>query len=214
MVVHLGMSGTVQWREPGAPLLKHDHLLWQFEGAPSLRFNDPRRFGSVLWLSDRRQAEDLDSARPERAQVLLARLGIEPFDPLFSGLHLYQRSRKRRLAVKPWLLSGEPVVGVGNIYACEALYRAGIDPRRSAGRIALARYERLAQSIVEVLQEAIMAGGSSLRDFVSSHGQTGAFQNRYAVYAREGAACQRCGELIKRMVQAQRSSFACLYCQR
>lgn len=219
MLVHLGMSGTVQWLEPGSALQKHDHVLWQFEGAPLLRFNDPRRFGSVLWLSEDRMAEDslskpMEVQVPQRAQALLDGLGLEPFDPLFSGQHLYRKSRKRRLAVKPWLLSGEPVVGVGNIYACEALFRAGIDPRRSIGRISLSRYERLAQSIAEVLLEAIAAGGSSLRDFVSSQGHSGAFQKRHAVYSREGDRCERCGERVKRFIQAQRSSFACFGCQR
>lgn len=239
MLVHLGMSGTVQLIASTAPLQKHDHVQWEFEGGQSLRFNDPRRFGSVLWLSERDTSPALNTDGDKvnhkasaagdevnhkasaanahslgRAQALLARLGPEPFDEAFSGEHLFRGSRRRKLAVKPWLLSGEPVVGVGNIYACEALFRAGIDPRRSAGRISLRRYQRLAQCIVEVLDEAIAAGGSTLRDFVSSHGQSGEFQNRYTVYASEGKACQRCGESIKRFIQAQRSSFACLSCQR
>ena len=228
MLVHLGMSGTVQWFKADAPLQKHDHVLWEFEGLPSLRFNDPRRFGSVLWLDEAADGAAPDEAAPDeavptdeqkmhapqRAQALLARLGLEPFDCAFSGQHLYRMSRKRRLAVKPWLLSGEPVVGVGNIYACEALFRAGIDPRRSAARISRARYERLAAAIVEVLHEAIVAGGSSLRDFVGSHGQSGDFQSRYAVYGRAGKPCKQCAAPIRRIVQTQRSSFACLKCQR
>jgi formamidopyrimidine-DNA glycosylase len=239
MLVHLGMSGTLQLMAPGVPLQKHDHVQWEFEGAKTLRLNDPRRFGSVLWLSANDtvnlpgaelpglrepfgRSEPLGQAKPlgrrappcERAQSLLARLGLEPFDLAFSGDHLYRNSRRRKLAVKPWLLSGEPVVGVGNIYACEALFRAAIDPRRSAGRISRARYQRLAQAIIEVLEEAILAGGSTLRDFVSPHGESGAFQNRYAVYARDGKTCPRCGATIKRFIQAQRSSFACLGCQR
>jgi len=226
MLVHLGMSGTVQLIGPDVPLQKHDHVQWEFEGAKILRLNDPRRFGSVLWLHDIETAnwsvvEDPERAQSHgqmessgRAQSLLARLGLEPFDLAFSGDHLYRKSRHRRLAVKPWLLSGEPVVGVGNIYACEALFRAAIDPRRSAGRISLARYQRLARAIIEVLEEAISAGGSTLRDFVGSDGESGAFQHRYAVYARDGKTCARCGGTIKRLIQAQRSSFACLGCQR
>ena len=217
MLVHLGMSGTVQLVAPGTPLQKHDHVTWEFDGDACLRFNDPRRFGSLLWLdesvSEKNACASL-SADSERAQSILNRLGPEPFDGQFSGEHLYRMSRRRKPAVKPWLLSGVPVVGVGNIYACEALFRAGIDPRRSAGSISLARYQRLSRAIIDVLAEAISAGGSTLRDFTSAHGEPGAFQERYAVYGRHGEACAQCGASIKRLIQAQLSIFACLSCQR
>jgi len=205
LIIHLGMSGHLRVLPMHVPPKKHDHVDLQL-GDHVVRFTDPRRFGVVLWHAN-------DEGDIEQ-HLLLRKLGVEPLTHTDLARLLFQSTRSRQAAIKQVLLAGDIVVGVGNIYACEALFRAGIDPRRSAGRISLRRYQRLAQCIVEVLDEAIAAGGSTLRDFVSSHGQSGEFQNRYTVYASEGKACQRCGESIKRFIQAQRSSFACLRCQR
>ncbi|MEQ8516925.1 MAG: bifunctional DNA-formamidopyrimidine glycosylase/DNA-(apurinic or apyrimidinic site) lyase, partial [Chromatocurvus sp.] len=154
LMVHLGMSGSLRMVQPATPLLAHDHIDLQFEGGLWLRYNDPRRFGSFHWL------------QPGDSHPLLAQLGPEPLEPAFDGAHLFRLSRGRRTGVKPFVMDGRIVVGVGNIYASEALFLAGISPSRPAGRIALARYDRLAGCIRQVLAAAIEQGGTTLRDFV------------------------------------------------
>ncbi len=209
LIIHLGMTGSLrvltQARVPGP----HDHvdLVLEQQGQRQwLRFNDPRRFGAMLWQPT---GQAIVGAPP-----VLDTLGLEPFDERFGGAWLYSHTRTHALAIKPLLLAGRIVVGVGNIYASESLFRAGIHPQRAAGRIGAARYEGLAQSIREVLQEAITAGGSSLRDYVNAQGKTGTFQQVHQVYAREGQPCLRCQRPIRQIRQGQRSTWFCSHCQR
>ncbi|MEJ6007723.1 bifunctional DNA-formamidopyrimidine glycosylase/DNA-(apurinic or apyrimidinic site) lyase [Paucibacter sp. AS339] len=206
LLLHLGMSGSLAFTAPGvAPeAAQHDHFdLLTDRGL--LRLTDPRRFGAVVW------AEALDSPA---AAKLLAGLGLEPFDARFDGAHLHAGLSGRRVAIKQALLAGDIVVGAGNIYACEALYLAGIDPRLQAGKLSRPRAERLAQAVRGVLAQALDAGGSTLRDFKDAHGVAGSFQMQARVYGREGQACFSCGSLVRRIVQGQRATFFCPQCQK
>ncbi|MCA8959223.1 MAG: bifunctional DNA-formamidopyrimidine glycosylase/DNA-(apurinic or apyrimidinic site) lyase [Planctomycetes bacterium] len=202
LIVHLGMSGSLRWEPVGAPLRVHDHLEFRV-GRRVLRYHDPRRFGAVLWTS----------ASPERHRLLVG-LGPEPFDPAFDGRYLYERSRGRRIALRDFLLDGRQVVGVGNIYASEAAHRAGIHPGRAAGTISSRRFDALVDAIREVLDEAIRAGGTTLRDYRGSDGAEGEFQLRLRVYGREGEPCPQCAAPVRRRVSGQRSYFYCPKCQR
>jgi formamidopyrimidine-DNA glycosylase len=204
MIVHLGMSGRLTFQAAPQPAGKHDHVDVHFEHG-TLRYHDPRRFGALLW-------HPRSEGPPER-HALLRGLGIEPFHPDFSGALLHAATRGRRVSVKTLLLTGQIVVGVGNIYASESLFRAGIRPTTRADRISLARYERLAQAIRDTLAAAIERGGSSLRDFVDSDGRTGYFQLEAFVYGRAGAPCRRCGHPIRMTRQQQRATFWCAVCQ-
>ncbi len=204
LLMHLGMSGSLAFSESAAAPGPHDHFdLTTTRG--TLRLTDPRRFGAVVW------SEALD--RGPAAQ-LLAGLGLEPFDPAFTGAHLHAALRGRRVSIKQALLAGSVVVGAGNIYACEALFEAGIDPRTHSGRVSKARCERLAAAVRETLSRALALGGSTLRDFRDSHGSIGAFQLQAAVYGRAGLPCRRCGVPIRRTVQGQRATYFCPGCQR
>ncbi|WP_206997329.1 bifunctional DNA-formamidopyrimidine glycosylase/DNA-(apurinic or apyrimidinic site) lyase [Trinickia mobilis] len=207
-IVHLGMTGTLRVlrhiAEPPAPA-KHDHIDWIFDEF-ILRFRDPRRFGAVLW-HPRDAGDVLD-------HPLLASLGVEPFAPEFSGALMHRRTRGRKVSVKQALLAGDIVVGVGNIYASESLFRAGIRPTTPAGRVSLARYDLLAAAVRATLAAAIDKGGSTLRDFVGSDGESGYFQLDYFVYDRAGLPCRVCGTPIKQIVQGQRSTYFCPHCQR
>jgi formamidopyrimidine-DNA glycosylase len=201
---HLGMSGSLAFGQELGPPGKHDHVeLVTDRGA--LRLTDPRRFGAVVW------SPGLDA---EPAAKLLAGLGPEPFDPAWTPEDLHAALKNRRTAVKLALLSGELVVGAGNIYASDALWEAGIDPRTPCARIGPARAERLHAAIRRVLGEAIEAGGSTLRDFRNAHGEVGQYQGQARVYGREGEACARCGGRIRRIVQGQRATYFCVGCQR
>lgn|SRR5512138_1820324 len=201
---HLGMSGSLRLHERDAPPRgKHDHFEL-VSSAGVLRLTDPRRFGAVLWA----RALDVDPARK-----LLARLGAEPFDGSFDAKGLHAACRHRRTSIKAALLAGDIVVGAGNIYACEALFRAGIDPRLRCDRLSLPRCERLLHALRDVLSEAVALGGSTLRDFRNSQGSPGEFQINARVYGREGLPCPTCGGAVRRVVQAQRSSFFCPRCQ-
>jgi formamidopyrimidine-DNA glycosylase len=202
-LLHLVMSGSLRLIFDGAPPGPHDHYDMILDDGPVLRFNDPRRFGSLLWAGD-------DPA----AHPLLRDLGPEPLEPEFNGEYLYAASRRRRVAIKPHIMNAHVVVGVGNIYASEALFRAGVHPKRRAGRIALARCERIADSIKAVLRESIRAGGTTLRDFYGGDGQPGYFTQDLRVYDREGEACLQCGDTIRQTVLGQRSTYYCLNCQR
>ncbi len=209
LVIHLGMSGSLRifTRERAPGLHDHVDLVLDHWGTRQwLRLNDPRRFGAVLW-------QPLGQAILNAPPVLDG-LGIEPFDPRFQGSWLYIHTRPRAAAIKQVLLAGQVVVGVGNIYASESLFRAGIDPRRSARRISEQRYEHLAQAIRLVLQEAIAAGGSSLRDYVNTDGGSGYFQQAHQVYDRTGQPCVRCTTPIRHIRQGQRSTWFCPHCQR
>ena len=204
LLMHLGMSGSLAFLEttpaPGA----HDHFdLHTDRGL--LRLTDPRRFGAVVW------GAGLDAAP---VSTLLASLGLEPFDDRFDGLHLHAALSGRRVSIKQALLAGDIVVGAGNIYACEALFMAGIDPRLPAGKLSRPRADKLALAVRTVLGQALEAGGTTLRDFKDAHGVAGSFQMQAQVYGREGEPCRRCGTPIKRIVQGARSTFFCPQCQK
>jgi len=202
LLIHLGMSGSLRVITDGAAPRTHDHVDLVTREAV-IRYNDPRRFGAFLWVTP-----------PREEHALLSHLGPEPLGEAFSGRGLYERSRGRRLAVKNFIMDGRVVVGVGNIYASEALFMAGIHPHRPAGRIALARYEGLASAIRDVLGRSIAQGGTTLRDYVNTEGAPGYFALDLLVYGREGKPCFQCGGAIRQRVIGQRSSFYCPRCQR
>jgi formamidopyrimidine-DNA glycosylase len=204
LLMHLGMSGSLAFRDDTAPPGHHDHFdLLTTRG--TLRLTDPRRFGAVVWSAN--QTEGM-------ASKLLAGLGVEPFDAAFNGAYLHAALKRRRVAVKLALLSGDIVVGAGNIYACEALFAAGIDPRTRSDKISRPRSERLAAAVRETLARALALGGSTLRDFRDAHGMAGEFQLQAQVYGREDQPCLVCGTPIRRIPQGQRSTFYCPACQR
>lgn len=202
LMVHLGMSGSLRVLGHAGSPEKHDHVDVILDNGTLLRYRDPRRFGSIFWLPN------------HESHILLDHLGPEPFADAFNGGYLYQRSRGRRVAVKLLIMNAEIVVGVGNIYANEALYRAGIRPDRAAMSISRSRYERLAGAIVEVLSEAIAAGGTTLRDFVREDGAPGYFQSSLDVYGRGGAACMGCGRALAEVRLGGRATVYCTRCQR
>jgi formamidopyrimidine-DNA glycosylase len=202
LLVHLGMSGSLRVLSAPAPPRTHDHIDLLLGSGSLLRYNDPRRFGSFQWFA---RGEPL---RP------LAHLGPEPLADQFDGAHLHRLSRGRRLAIKPFLMDGAVVVGVGNIYATEALFLAGIRPDRSASRVSRARYERLAMFVKQVLTSAINQGGTTLRDFVNSDGQPGYFAQQLYAYGRAGEPCKRCETPLRERRLGQRSSVYCIACQR
>jgi formamidopyrimidine-DNA glycosylase len=206
LLLHLGMSGSLAFTAMAdlAPAGKHDHFdLVTTRGA--LRLTDPRRFGAVVWSA----ALDLPPAA-----TLLARLGAEPFDEALTPARFHAALHPRRTAVKAALLAGDVVVGAGNIYACEALFAAGIDPRTRCCHLSRPRAERLLASVRTTLARALELGGSSLRDFRDSHGNDGVYQLEAGVYGRAGLPCERCGTTVRRIVQAQRSTFFCPTCQK
>lgn len=200
---HLGMSGTLRVLDQTTPPGKHDHLDFAMHDGTLIRFNDPRRFGAMLWIPGE-----------TATHPLLDVLGPEPLTDAFTGAHLFALSRGRRVSVKEFIMNGHVVVGVGNIYAAESLFRAGIHPTRAAGNVSLVRYEKLAAAIKETLARAIRAGGSSLRDYVQTNGELGYFQVDAFVYGRAGEACRVCARPIRQIVQGQRSTFFCAHCQR
>ncbi|MFT6916803.1 MAG: formamidopyrimidine-DNA glycosylase [Motiliproteus sp.] len=203
LLIHLGMSGSLRLVAQDTPPGKHDHVDLGLQSGQLLRLTDPRRFGSVLW----------HQGCPEE-HLLLARLGPEPLTDAFDGEHLFRLSRNRRQAVKQFVMDGHRVVGVGNIYANEALFQAGIDPRREAGQVSLARYQRLAQIIKEVLARAIEQGGTTLKDFVGGDGKPGYFQQQLQVYGRGGESCCHCGSVLQEVRLGQRATVFCGDCQR
>jgi len=202
LILHLGMSGSLRVLPPGTPAQKHDHFDLVL-GDRVLRLRDPRRFGAVLWTSD---AVD--------AHPLIAGLGIEPLSPALNAARLHRLTRGHRTPIKLFLMDGRRIVGVGNIYAAESLFRARIDPRKAAQRLTAEKAAKLAKAIKDTLRAAIKAGGSTLRDFVGTEGNSGYFQNRHWVYDREGKPCRRCRTPIRRIVQGQRSTFFCPSCQK
>lgn len=203
LMVHLGMSGSLRVLRADTPTVAHDHVDLVFDGGRCLRFNDPRRFGSMHWV------EGDPTAHP-----LLADLGPEPLGPDFDGEYLWRKARGRRVAVKLFIMNARVVVGVGNIYASEALFRAGIRPRTSAGRLSRERMRALAAAIREVLAEAIEVGGTTLRDYVSAEGTPGYFRQKLYVYERAGEPCRHCRTPIRHAVMGQRSTYWCPACQR
>lgn len=203
LIVHLGMSGRLWLVDQHLPPDRHDHFDLVLESGQSLRLRDPRRFGLVLW-----QTGD------PLAHPLLAAIGPEPLSDAFSGDALYRATRGRSAAIKQVLMDSHVVAGIGNIYASEALFRAGINPKTPARRIGPERYRTLVTKIRETLTAAIDAGGSSLRDYVNSEGRAGNFQNAFLVYDRESQPCFTCGTPIRALRQGQRSTFYCPRCQR
>ncbi|MEW5780787.1 MAG: bifunctional DNA-formamidopyrimidine glycosylase/DNA-(apurinic or apyrimidinic site) lyase [Pseudomonadota bacterium] len=200
LLIHLGMSGSLRFVAPGTPAGRHDHADFVF-GEDVLRLTDPRRFGALLWL-----------AGDPLAHPLLATLGIEPLSRAFTPAWLHATLAGKRVAIKPALMDSRLIVGIGNIYASESLFQAGIDPRRAAGSVSLARLERLVPAIKTTLRAAIRAGGSTLRDFCGPEGM-GDFQVCHQVYDREGEPCLRCGTPIRQIRQGQRSTYFCPSCQ-
>ena len=206
LLIHLGMSGSLRLVAPGLAPEKHDHfdLVFATDGGHlALRLRDPRRFGAILWL----QGDPL-------THPLVAGLGVEPLTDEFNAAWLEQELTGLAAAIKPILMDSHRIVGIGNIYASESLFRAGIDPRRPAGRISAKRLQRLVPAIKTTLAAAIEAGGSSLRDFIRSDGSSGYFQQQYFVYGREGEPCHVCGHPIRQLRQGQRATFFCGRCQR
>ncbi|MES1244205.1 MAG: bifunctional DNA-formamidopyrimidine glycosylase/DNA-(apurinic or apyrimidinic site) lyase [Acidobacteriota bacterium] len=204
LVVHLGMTGRLTVVPGDEPLEPHEHVAFFLASGRRLRFRDPRRFGLVFAAPTRELA-----GNPH-----FAHLGIEPLEPGFGGAFLAGAAAGRRGPVKNFLMDGRIVVGIGNIYATEVLFRSGIHPNRSVGRISAARWERVAETAVEVLRSAIGEGGTTLNDFADGEGNSGYFQVSLGVYGREGEPCPVCGTPVRRIVQAGRSSFYCHRCQR
>lgn len=202
-IVHLGMSGSLRIVNDGSERRKHDHVELETHSGTVLRYHDPRRFGCWLW-----------QGHNEEPHRLLEKLGPEPFDLVFSPERLFRLSRHKQQSNKQFIMDNAVVVGVGNIYASEALFMAGLRPGVAAGRLSKTACERLHRSIVEVLSKSIEQGGTTLRDFVNTEGEPGYFAQSLAVYGRDGEACYRCGSSIRKVVLGQRSSFYCPSCQK
>lgn len=209
LIIHLGMTGVLRTLSLKDPLKPHDRVEIQF-GNVSLRLHDPRKFGAVMWHGF--------EEGPLEEHPLLKKLGVEPLGTEFRGNAgaklLFNKSRKRTISVKQFLLAGQAVVGVGNIYCSESLFEAGINPSKSAGSMSMKKCEDLAQAIRLTMQKAIRAGGSSLKDFVNSEGEPGHFMMNTKVYGRAGEPCRVCSSIIKQITQGQRSTFYCPKCQK
>jgi formamidopyrimidine-DNA glycosylase len=202
LILHLGMSGSLRLVPPGSPAQKHDHVDLVF-ARTILRFRDPRRFGTLVW----HEGDDVDH------HPLISVLGVEPLSAEFNGDWLYAETRRRSSPIKPLLMDSHLVVGIGNIYASESLFRAGISPLRAANQISRERYRILVPAIRSTLETSIAAGGSSVRDYVHSDGGAGSFQLSCAVYDRSGEPCTLCGKPVHQIRQAGRSTFYCRQCQ-
>ena len=202
LMLHLGMSGSVRIIDPGEPPGRHDHFDIEVANGKALRFRDPRRFGSLLWTTD------------PPGHPLLAGLGPEPLSPDFDGAYLFEKARGRRVAVKSFIMNAAIVVGVGNIYASESLFLARIHPKRRVDRISRARMAALADAIKAVLERAIAAGGTTLRDFYGGDGEPGYFRRQLEVYDRAALPCRACDAPIRQAVIGQRSSYYCVNCQK
>ncbi|MBV1876446.1 MAG: bifunctional DNA-formamidopyrimidine glycosylase/DNA-(apurinic or apyrimidinic site) lyase [Pseudomonadales bacterium] len=202
VMIHLGMSGSLRILTSDLQAGKHDHVDFVFDNRTTLRFHDPRRFGSIFWLM------------AGEGHTLLDALGPEPLAEEFNADHLFSRSRNKKVAVKQFIMNAHNVVGVGNIYANEALFMAGIRPDRSAGTISYQRCRRLTEAIKQVLTAAIRAGGTTLKDFVREDGNPGYFKQSLAVYGRGGLPCNRCGRVLKEERLGQRATVFCTRCQR
>lgn len=202
LIIHLGMSGRLSIVESSQQPKKHDHVDIFFDSGICLRYTDPRRFGCILWT------DNLSEHR------LLVNLGPEPLTSAFDTDYLYQCSREKKVTVKQLIMNSAVVVGVGNIYASESLFMAGINPQRQASRISKKRYELLVAAIKSVLQQSIKVGGTTLKDFLTAEGKPGYFSQQLDVYGREGEPCRRCARSLKKVVIMQRSTFYCSQCQR
>lgn len=202
IIIHLGMSGSLRIVNSGVAPEKHDHLDIMLDNQQVLRYRDPRRFGAVFWTR----------ANPLHHQRLQG-LGPEPLGNEFNPDYMKQQASKRHVAIKPFIMNSHIVVGVGNIYACEALFMAGIHPATAAGKLSVKRWGKLVDAIKAVLQAAITCGGTTLKDFTQSDGQPGYFSQSLQVYGRAGEACQQCRHPIRKITQGQRSTFYCTTCQ-
>ena len=202
LILHLGMSGSLRITTAKTPFRKHDHFILQIGAQKQLRLHDPRRFGAVLW-----QPGDAGQ------HPLLAHLGPEPLEADFDARYLHDSCVGRKTAIKQHLMNGKVVVGIGNIYANEALFLAGIHPKRAAGRISIARIEALVVAAKQVLTQAIEQGGTTLKDFVNEKGEPGYFKQSLQVYGRDGLPCTQCGTAIRHLVLGQRATFYCAQCQ-
>ena len=203
LLLHLGMSGNLRVVPAATPRLRHDHFDLLLDSGVALRFNDPRRFGSLIYTSGE-----------PREHPLLERLGPEPFSAAFDADYLYRITRGRRVAIKQLLMNSQLVVGVGNIYASEALFRARLRPGRAARSLTRADAARLVRAIRAVLRQAIRAGGTTLRDYLGADGAPGYFRQRLYVYERRGKPCRRCGTPVRAVTQGQRSTYYCPACQK
>ena len=203
LIVHLGMSGSLRLVGGGTPPKRHDHWDLVLDTGQTLRFHDPRRFGSLHWTN-----EDPNN------HPLLKKLAPEPFSPDFNADYLFRVTRKRSVAIKQLLMNSQLVVGVGNIYASEALFRSGISPRRAARRITKAEAQKLSRAVKAVLKDAIKIGGTTLRDYVNADGAPGYFRQKLFVYERAGERCRMCEATVKQFTQGQRSTYWCAVCQR
>lgn len=202
-LVHLGMSGSLRLSRPAEDYKKHDHVALNLNSGYELRLHDPRRFGCFLWITE-----------PAEQHALIKDLGPEPLEDSFTAAYLFEKSRGRSAAVKTFIMDSHMVVGVGNIYANEALFSSNIHPMRAAGRISLARYELLVANIKRILAYSIARGGTTLRDFVSGHGDPGYFQLELDAYGRAGLPCKNCGSIMKEVRPQGRSTVYCPSCQR
>lgn len=202
LMLHLGMSGSLRITDIDTPAEKHDHIDLQLDSGQCLRLRDPRRFGSVHWIKGEPTEHEL-----------LKHLGPEPLTDEFDSEYLFRRSRKRKLAIKLFIMDSKTVVGVGNIYASEALFRAGIRPSRQAGRVTREEYKKLVSAIKDVLHAAILSGGTTLQDFTNSDGKPGYFKQELHVYDRKDEPCTTCGKAIKHTVMGQRATYYCPVCQ-
>ena len=201
-IIHLGMSGSLRIVNASEPPEKHDHIDIVLDTGKAIRLRDPRRFGALLWTT----------GNPLKHKLLRS-LGPEPLSDDFNLEYLYQQSRGRSTSIKQFIMNAHIVVGVGNIYACESLFRSGISPKRVAGKTSKKRYQKLLEMIKAVLSEAIEQGGTTLRDFVQAEGNPGYFQQQLFVYGRANLPCLVCGLKIKQITQGQRSTFYCSHCQ-
>lgn len=203
LIIHLGMSGSLRILTHSTPPGKHDHIDIEFAHHKILRYTDPRRFGAILWTTDDPMKHDL-----------LKKLGPEPLSRPFTGKYLWSKAQGKKLAVKTFLMNNEIVVGVGNIYATESLFAAGIDPRMPAEKVSESRYEKLAAKVKIILRKAIQSGGTTLKDFVDSDGKPGYFSLQLQVYGREGLPCRVCNTTLKAIRLGQRNTVFCEKCQK
>lgn len=202
IILHLGMSGKLRVIDKSVPVIKHDHIDIEFDNGQVLRLNDARRFGACLWQA------------PGEVHELLTKLGPEPLTDDFDDAHLYEQSRNKQVAIKNFIMDNHVVVGVGNIYANESLFKAGISPKRAAGKVSKQRYKALTQYIKLTLAAAIEQGGTTLKDFIQSDGNPGYFAQELLVYGRGGEPCVQCGTTLDEVKIGQRTTVYCKQCQK
>lgn len=206
LVCHLGMTGNLGIFKQDAAKRKHDHIVFELDDGNELRFHDPRRFGSIQLFSDTLAAQ--------LEQSIFSSLGPEPFDPAFTADYLQQKANRKKCAIKNFIMDNRVVTGIGNIYANESLYQAGINPAKKAGALTKPQFKRLHQAIIATLSWAIECGGSTISDFLNASGEGGYFQANFQIYGKADTPCRRCGRTIEKTVIGGRSSFFCRQCQK